>query len=209
MVIKKKPAKKAVKKATKKAVKKATRKYTKRVVKKAPVVKKPRQARKKKEEQLPPETVVSTIDNTAAVMGCSDCEMAALDFVDHLMQSVHEEIRDIHDVVQDIGALDMRLSPIPERFAVLMLLSNMGYLATNLGPLVFDLDNLAVMLKADSLRFNHVNKIVVAGLWEDIQDVTKIATVHATLDSEFHFDKPRPAYPESYFIGDAEYQRIR
>jgi hypothetical protein len=204
MATKKKPAKKAVKKATKKiakkavkrpakkAVKKATRKYTKRVVKKAPVVKKPRQARKKKtEEQLPIGLAVEGADNTAAVMGCSDCEKAALNFVD------------------SIGALDMRYSPIPERFAILLFLGQLGYLATNLGPLVFDLDNLNVMLKADSLRLNHTNKIVVAGLWEDIQDVTAIATVHASTHSDIHFDKPRPAYPESYFIGDAEYQRIR
>lgn len=175
----KKTAKKVVKRPAKKAVKKATRKYTKRVIKNTPV------------------------------MGCSDCEKAAMDFMDNLIANAHNEAQSVEVTVQQIGALDLRYSPIPERFAVLMLLSQLGYVATNLGPLVHDLDNLNVMLKADSLRFNHVNKILIAGLWEDIQDVEAIATVHANTSSEFNFDKPRPAYPETYFIGDAEYVRVK
>lgn len=197
MAIKKKPApKKAAKKTTKKTAKKVIKKVVKRATKKVvPKVKRPYNRKPK-------------ADNVAVQVTGQDTKPDLLDLMMAEAQQQADQAESAEITVQQLDAIDLRLSPVYERFAVLMLLNSMGYIGTNLKPLVESQSNLFDLLYADALILQHNNKIVIPSTWDTLPETTETSTVHAQVKGDVTFDKPRQSYPQEYFIGKARYLRV-
>lgn len=198
--------------ATKKVSRKKT--TTKTTKKRAPIVRKLTKKQLTEMDRTTEKEPDRNIDMDANDI-CIDCAQAAesgmyggLDLGVTLHGNLYTEDKSTSEKLRQISAIDLRGMNVQGKFAVLEMLDNEGYIATNIGSFISDLENLAVFLQADSLRLQHTNKLVIPGLWEDILDCSAIATVHVRRHTDVFFDTPCPAYPEETFLGDARYIRV-
>lgn len=111
-------------------------------------------------------------------------------------------------VLQSIETIDLRGLNIGDRFAILLMLDNEGYITTTTENLLL-MRNLVIGLEADSLVLQHANKLVRTATWEEVSQISnRISRPSVNLTVGVGFSRPEPAYPETVEIGDAHYVRV-
>lgn len=111
-------------------------------------------------------------------------------------------------VLQSIETIDLRGLNIGDRFAILLMLDNEGYITTTTENLLL-MRNLVIGLEADSLVLQHANKLVHTATWEEVSQISnRISRPSVNLTVGVGFSRPEPAYPETVEIGDAHYVRV-
>lgn len=182
MATKKKAApKKVVRKTTKKAVKKAV---TKRAYNRKPK----------------PEVPTLDVQATDAMTNTQSDEK--------FITGLTGEGQSNESVLRGIEVIDLRGLNIGDRFAILLMLDNEGYITTTTENLLL-MHNLVIGLEADSLVLQHANKLVRTATWEEVSQISnRISRPSVNLTVGVGFSRPEPAYPETVEIGDAHYVRV-
>lgn len=109
--------------------------------------------------------------------------------------------------LQAVEAIDMRPLNVEDRFAVLVLLSHHGYLASDGENLLTNMERLMVALKVDVLRLQHTNRLVTPNTIQMSTDVRFLSVPTVSVQAHVEFGYPRSAAPSEVVIGGEIYTR--
>lgn len=112
------------------------------------------------------------------------------------------------DILRQIEVLDMRELDIADRFTVLNMLHNEGYITTSAEDMINVMDNLVCGLSAEALVLIHKNKLVGLMSWETAKNSDAISRARVTTKSHIGFDFPQEDSPEMIMVDGYAYQRI-
>lgn len=115
------------------------------------------------------------------------------------------------ELLRRIEIIDLRGVSVKDRFHTLLLLESEGYITTSVESLTENLDNLRVGLTADALQLLHDNKLVRPMVWPEVeacdcQYISKPNVNHSRINLGFSI--PEPVYPDTTWIGNAQYVRM-
>jgi hypothetical protein len=109
--------------------------------------------------------------------------------------------------VQAIEAIDMRPLSVEDRFAVLVMLNQAGYLASDGQNLLTSMEHLMVALQVDVLALQHTNRLVSPMLAHEALNVRFISVPEVQTQRHVQFSYPRSGAPDEVVIGGEVYER--
>ena len=115
------------------------------------------------------------------------------------------------ELLRRIEIIDLRGVSIKDRFHTLLLLESEGYITTSVESLTENLENLDVGLTVDALQLLHDNKLVRPMYWPEVEAcncryISKPNVNHSRINLGFSI--PEPVYPDTTWIGNAQYVRV-
>lgn len=124
-------------------------------------------------------------------------------------QAVNEnlQVESTISILRQIDVIDLRSIPPQDRFAVLAMLQNEGYITQQLESLL-SYDMILAYMFADALSLNHNNKLVTPEEWSEASGSYAISRPMVRYDAMIGFSKPDAAYEETMKVGNATYVRV-
>jgi hypothetical protein len=109
--------------------------------------------------------------------------------------------------VQAIEAIDMRPLSVEDRFAVLVMLNQAGYLASDGQNLLTSMEHLMVALQVDVLALQHTNRLVSPKFIHEVVNTRFISVPSVQIQGHVQFSYPRSGAPDEVVIGGEVYER--
>lgn len=162
--------------------------------------------RKKVDEVLPTEEIVETVQLSDQANKTHDDIVDASPFGLGLGMG-YAEAQSNEDLLSEIEVIDMRGLDEKDRFGILSMLDNEGYLTDSVKSLLKD-SNLLIGLEAETLVLNHRNKLVSTATWQESSTSGRISRPSVRLTAYIGFSPPEPVYEDAIRIGNAQYVRI-
>lgn len=114
------------------------------------------------------------------------------------------------DRLAEIEVIDLRKLPPVGRVALFSSLESLGYLERlSLQPVLSDdIRTVIGLFKADAVRLNHTNKLLVLTSWDDVKDSYAISRIDIQVHVGIEFSTPGPVDPDYMSFGDSHYVRV-
>jgi hypothetical protein len=111
------------------------------------------------------------------------------------------------EAIRAIQAIDMRPLNVEDRFAVLAMLTQQGYLASDGEDLLTNMERLVICLQVDVLALQHTNRLVSPKFIHEVVNTRFISVPSVQIQGHVQFSYPRSGAPDEVVIGGEVYER--
>lgn len=113
-------------------------------------------------------------------------------------------------VLRAIEVINLKNLNMKDRFAILCMLDNEGYIASDtLAGTTSNPESLLFYLSQEFLGLQHNNKFVRVCNEHDAAISNAVSKAQVRLEAYIGFDRPEPLYPETMQMGSAQYVRVQ